>query len=150
MTIPNMRPAWPRSRGMTMRRESLPDALPLYEQALNIDEDALGENHPDTLAIANDLAFLKIELRQPDDATRLAHDVAEAQQNMLNGVFTFAPEHQRMDFERTIEPWDLPGGAGRCRFAGARWSCGRKAWCSIRCWRMKRSRGPNAIPRCAT
>ncbi|MCE0523727.1 MAG: CHAT domain-containing protein [Methylacidiphilales bacterium] len=86
----------------------LADALPLYEQALTIDEDALGKNHPDTLAIAGDLAFLKIELRQPDDATRLAHDVAEAQQNRLNGVFAFAPERQRMDFARTIEPCDLP------------------------------------------
>ena len=86
----------------------LAEALPLYEQALKIDDDALGENHPDTLAIANDLAFLKIELRQPDDATRLANDVAEAQQTMLNGVFTFAPEHQRMEFERTLSPWDLP------------------------------------------
>jgi CHAT domain-containing protein/Tfp pilus assembly protein PilF len=86
----------------------LPEALPLYEQALKIDEEALGKNHPDTLAIAGDLAFLKIELRQPDDATRLARDVAEAQQNMLNGVFTFAPERQRMEFERTLEPCDLP------------------------------------------
>ena len=86
----------------------LTDALPLYEQALKIDGDALGQNHPDTLAIANDLAFLKIELRQPDNATKLAHDVAEAQQNVLNGVFTFAPEHQRMEFERTLSYWDLP------------------------------------------
>ena len=86
----------------------LAEALPLYEQALKIDDEALGENHPDTLAIASDLAFLKIELRQPDDATQLARDVADAQQNMLNGVFTFAPEQQRMEFERTIEPCDLP------------------------------------------
>jgi len=86
----------------------LAEALPLYEQALKIDTEAFGKNHPDTLAIAGDLAFLKIELRQPDDATRLARDVAEAQQNMLNGVFTFAPERQRMAFERTIEPCDLP------------------------------------------
>jgi len=86
----------------------LAEAEPLYEQALKIDEDALGKNHPETLAVANDLAYLKIELRKPDDATALARDVADAQQNMLNGVFTFAPEHQRMDFERTIEPCDLP------------------------------------------
>jgi CHAT domain-containing protein/Tfp pilus assembly protein PilF len=86
----------------------LHEALPLYEQALSIDRDVLGENHPDTLAVAHDLAYLDIELRQPDDATRLAHDVTEAQQNVLNGVFTFAPERQRMEFERTIEPCDLP------------------------------------------
>jgi CHAT domain-containing protein/tetratricopeptide (TPR) repeat protein len=86
----------------------LAEALPLYEEALMIDDEALGENHPDTLAVANDLAYLKIELRQPDDATRHAHDVAEAQQSMLNGVFTFARERQRMDFERTMEPCDLP------------------------------------------
>jgi CHAT domain-containing protein/Tfp pilus assembly protein PilF len=86
----------------------LSEALPLYQQALKIDEDALGQNHPDTLAVANDLAFLQIELRQPDDATRLAGDVAEAQQNVINGIFTFAPEQQRMDFERTFEPCDLP------------------------------------------
>jgi CHAT domain-containing protein/Tfp pilus assembly protein PilF len=86
----------------------LAEALPLYLQALKIDTDILGRNHPDTLAIADSLAYLKIELRQPTDATQLAQDVAEVQQNMLNGVFTFAPEHQRMDFERTVEPCDLP------------------------------------------
>src|SRR5208283_4136027 len=68
----------------------------------------LGKNHPDTLAIANDLAFLKIEMRRPDDAARLARDVADARENILNGVFTFAPEHQRMEFERTLSPCDLP------------------------------------------
>ena len=86
----------------------LAEAQPLYQQALKIDEDAFGNNHPDTLAIANDLAFLQVELRHPDDATRLARDVAEAQQNVLNGIFTFAPERQRMEFERTFEPCDLP------------------------------------------
>ena len=86
----------------------LVEALPLYQQALKIDEEALGKNHPDTLAIASSLAFLEIELARPDDATRLARDVAEAQQNILNGVFTFAPERQRMDFERTVKPCDLP------------------------------------------
>ena len=86
----------------------LPEALPFYEQALKIDGEALGKNHPDTLAIANDLAFLKIEMRRPDDAARLARDVADAQQNILNGVFTFAPEYQRMEFERTLSPCDLP------------------------------------------
>jgi CHAT domain-containing protein/Tfp pilus assembly protein PilF len=83
-------------------------ALPLYQQALKIDDEALGSHHPDTLGVAGDLAFLEIELRQPDEATRLAHDVADAQRAVLNGIFTFAPEHQRMQFERTIEPCDLP------------------------------------------
>ena len=83
-------------------------ALPLYQEALKIDAEALGPNHPETLAIAGDLAFLQIELRQPADATRLAHDVADAQRAVLNGVFTFAPEQQRMSFERTLEPTDLP------------------------------------------
>jgi len=86
----------------------LPEALPLYRHALKIDEEALGQNHPDTLAIASDLAFLEIELRQPDEAAQLARDVAEAQENILNGVFTFAPERQRIDFERTVKPCDLP------------------------------------------
>jgi CHAT domain-containing protein/tetratricopeptide (TPR) repeat protein len=86
----------------------LVEALPLYQQALKIDQEALGQNHPDTLAIASSLALLEIELRQPGEATRLAHDVADGQQNVLNGVFTFAPERQRMDFERTVNPCDLP------------------------------------------
>lgn len=83
-------------------------ALPLYQQALKIDDEALGPDHPDTLAIAGDLAFLQIELRQPDAATSLAHDVIDAQCAVLNGVFAFAPEQQRMSFERTLEPCDLP------------------------------------------
>jgi len=87
---------------------NLAAALPLYQQALKIDEEALGPNHPDTLAVAGDLALLEIELRQPAEATSLAHDVAAAQDAVLNGVFTFAPEQQRMSFERTLEPCDLP------------------------------------------
>ena len=90
----------------------LTDALPLYEQALKIDQDALGDNHPDTLEIASDLAYLKLELNQREDAAKLARDVAEAQQSALNGVFTFAAERQRMDFEKTIEPCDLPAALG--------------------------------------
>ncbi len=86
----------------------LTDAEPLYQQALKIDQEALGENHPDTLGVAQNLAFLKIELRQPNDATQLAHDVSGARENLLNGVFTFAPEGQRMEFERTASPCDLP------------------------------------------
>lgn len=90
----------------------LAEALPLYEQALKIDEAALGEKHPDTLAIATDLAYLKAETGQRDPAARLARDVADAQQDVLNSVFTFAPERQRMNFEKTIEPCDLPAALG--------------------------------------
>lgn len=90
----------------------LPEALPLYEQALKIDRQALGDRHPDTVEIATNLAYLKLELGQRDDALRLARDVAEAQQAALNGVFTFAAERQRMGFERTIEPCDLPAALG--------------------------------------
>jgi CHAT domain-containing protein/Tfp pilus assembly protein PilF len=88
------------------------EALPLYEEALKIDEEALGKNHPDTLAIAADLAYLKLELNQRDDAAKLARQVIDAQQSMLNGVFTFAPERQRIDFERTVQPCDLPAALG--------------------------------------
>ena len=90
----------------------LTEALPLYEQALKIDKEALGENHPETVAIAADLAYLKLELGKRDEAAGLARSVAEAQQNALNGVFTFAPERQRMGFERTMEPCDLPAALG--------------------------------------
>jgi len=90
----------------------LAEALPLYEEALQIDGDVLGKNHPDTVAIAAGLAYLKLELGQRDEADGLARDVAEAQQNALNGVFTFAPERQRMGFERTMEPCDLPAALG--------------------------------------
>jgi CHAT domain-containing protein/Tfp pilus assembly protein PilF len=84
------------------------EALPLYEQALKIDEESLGKNHPDTLAVATDLSLLDIELRRPEDATGLARDVADAQENILNGVFAFAPERQRLEFEHTLSPCDLP------------------------------------------
>jgi CHAT domain-containing protein/Tfp pilus assembly protein PilF len=87
-------------------------ALPLYEEALKIDEEALGKNHPDTLNIAADLAYLKLELGQRKDAARLTQQVADAQQSVLNGVFTFAPERQRMDFEKTVQPCDLPAALG--------------------------------------
>jgi CHAT domain-containing protein/tetratricopeptide (TPR) repeat protein len=87
---------------------SLAAALPLYQEALKIDTEALGADHPETMAVTADLALLDIELCRPDDATRLAHDLADGQRALLNGVFTFAPEHQRIGLERTIEPCDLP------------------------------------------
>ncbi|HEY0256755.1 MAG TPA: CHAT domain-containing tetratricopeptide repeat protein [Candidatus Methylacidiphilales bacterium] len=90
----------------------LQEALPLYEEALKIDEEALGKNHPDTLAVAADLAYLKLELGQRDDAAKLAQQVTDAQQSVLNGVFTFAPERQRMNFEKTVQPCDLPAALG--------------------------------------
>jgi CHAT domain-containing protein len=86
----------------------LAEALPLYQEALKIDINALGPNHPDTLAVERDLALLQIELRHPDEAIDLAHQVRDAQRSILNGVFTFAPEHQRMDFARILQPSDLP------------------------------------------
>jgi CHAT domain-containing protein/tetratricopeptide (TPR) repeat protein len=90
----------------------LAEALPLYEQAMKIDGQALGKNHPDTVQVAADLAYLKLELGKKEEAARLVHDVAEAQQNVLNGVFTFAPERQRMGFEKTIQSCDLPAALG--------------------------------------
>ncbi|MCE0482754.1 MAG: CHAT domain-containing protein [Methylacidiphilales bacterium] len=91
---------------------NLQGALPLYEEAWKIDRDALGDSHPDTVAVAAGLACLKLELGQKNDAAGMIRDVAEAQQKALNGVFTFAPEQQRMDFERTIEGCDLPAALG--------------------------------------
>ena len=90
----------------------LAEALPLYEQALKIDEVALGKNHPDTVDIATNLAYLKLDLGRRDEAVKLVHDATDAQQNVLNGVLAFAAERQRMDFERTIEPCDLPAALG--------------------------------------
>jgi CHAT domain-containing protein/Tfp pilus assembly protein PilF len=90
----------------------LADAQPLYEQAYRIDEDALGRDHPETLAVATGLACLMFDLGRQDEADTLARDVAAAQQDMLNGVFAFAPERQRLNFEKTIEPCDLPAALG--------------------------------------
>ena len=90
----------------------LREALPLYEEALKIDENALGKNHSDTLSVAADLAYLKLELGQRKDAARLTQQVTDAQQSVLNGVFTFAPERQRMNFEKTVQPCDLPAALG--------------------------------------
>ncbi|MCE0498350.1 MAG: CHAT domain-containing protein [Methylacidiphilales bacterium] len=90
----------------------LAEAQPLYEQALKIDEDAFGKDHPETISVATDLACLKFDLGLQAEADTLARDVAEAQQNMLNGVFAFAPERQRLNFEKTIGPCDLPAALG--------------------------------------
>lgn len=90
----------------------LQEALPLYEEALKIDEKALGKNHPDTLDVAADLAYLKLELGRRSDAAKLTHEVTDAQQSVLNGVFTFAPERQRLNFKKTIQPCDLPAALG--------------------------------------
>ena len=90
----------------------LAEALPLYDQALRIDTEALGKDHPDTVAIAADLAYLKLDMGTRTDAVGLVNAVTEAQQNALNSVFSFTAERQRMNYEKTFEPCDLPAALG--------------------------------------
>jgi hypothetical protein len=58
-------------------------ARPLYERAHQMYQDILGEDHPNTLVLANNLAFVLHELGQQEEARVLAEDTLTRMRRVL-------------------------------------------------------------------
>jgi hypothetical protein len=82
-------------------------AEPIYQQALQIHTKVLGEEHPDTAANLNNLAFLKFDRGRILEAKSLAQLSAKAHLAILSKILAFASEQQRLAFQDTIHPYTL-------------------------------------------
>jgi tetratricopeptide (TPR) repeat protein len=87
-------------------------AEPLYQRALKIREKALGPEHPDTAGRLNILAELYVGMGNPKEALRLAAQARRGKEKKLSNILSFASEQERLAFQKTTEPYDLPGTLG--------------------------------------
>src|SRR6476620_8405138 len=87
-------------------------AEPLYQRAVKINDKALGPEHPGTAGCLYDLALLYAEMGDPKEALRLAAQARRVQEKNLSDIFSFTSEQQRLAFQKTTHPYNLPATLG--------------------------------------
>ncbi len=87
-------------------------AEPLFQRALKINEKMLGPDHPHTAISLYNLAELYFSMGDPKGALRLAAQVRRAQEKNLSDILSFTSEQQRLAFQKTTNPYTLPGTLG--------------------------------------
>jgi len=87
-------------------------AEPLLQRALTIVEKKLGPDHPYTAGSLNNLAELYVGMGNPKEALRLAAQARRAKEKNLSDILSFTSEQQRLAFQKTTKPYDLPGTLG--------------------------------------
>lgn len=85
----------------------LAQAAPLYEQALAIQKTALGPDHTDRLKTLENYACLQLELGHRREAAELAREASAIREHLLQNLFLFTSEKQRIDFQRTLRFYNL-------------------------------------------
>ncbi|MDD5262349.1 MAG: CHAT domain-containing protein [Methylacidiphilales bacterium] len=90
----------------------LAEAEPLYKKALDLQIQLLGENAPDTLKTVENLACLYLDENKPDLSLSYARKAMQTRESMLQNLFTFTSEHQRIDFQKTLSLYNLPASLG--------------------------------------
>jgi len=87
-------------------------AEPVYRKALELQTRILGRDHPDTLKTLEALACLEMDLGRRDAALIHVREAMGVRERMLQELFTFTSEQQRMDFQKTLSLYDLPASLG--------------------------------------
>jgi CHAT domain-containing protein/Flp pilus assembly protein TadD len=88
------------------------EAEPLLQRALKIREKVLGPEHPGTANSLNNLAFLYIGMGDPKEALRFAVQARHALEKNLSDILSFTSEQQRLAFQKTTWPYNLPATLG--------------------------------------
>jgi tetratricopeptide (TPR) repeat protein len=87
-------------------------AEPLFQHALKINEKALGPDHRNTAESLSNLAELCFFEGDPKEALGLAGRARRAQEKDLSNILSFTSEQQRLAFQKTTSPYDLPATLG--------------------------------------
>jgi tetratricopeptide (TPR) repeat protein len=87
-------------------------AEPLDQRALKIREKALGPDHPQTAESLNNLAQLYAGMGDLKEALGLAAQARRVREKNLSDILSFTSEQQRLAFQKTTKPYDLPGTLG--------------------------------------
>ena len=87
-------------------------AEPLLRRALRIREKVIGRDHPDTARALNHLAFLEIDLGKAKGAIPLLAEARRAEEKHLSNMLSFTSESQRLEFQKTADPYSLAAALG--------------------------------------
>jgi CHAT domain-containing protein/Tfp pilus assembly protein PilF len=87
-------------------------AEPLFQRSLEISEKALGRENPYTALSLTGLAFLHYEMGDLKEGLRLAEQARRAQEKTLSNILSFTSEQQRLAFQTTTHPYNLPATLG--------------------------------------
>jgi len=82
-------------------------AEPLYRKSLGIMEKALGTEYLAMADFYQEFGFLLIGLGQRNQAIGSARKEKRAEEAGLGTILSFASERQRLEFQRTRQPYDL-------------------------------------------
>jgi tetratricopeptide (TPR) repeat protein len=95
-----------------LQRAAYAKAEPLYQRALKITEKTLGPDHPATGTSLNNLALLYTGMGNPKEALRLAAQARRVRERNLSDILSFSSEQQRLAFQKTTHPYNLPATLG--------------------------------------
>ncbi|NJK91277.1 MAG: tetratricopeptide repeat protein [Blastochloris sp.] len=88
------------------------DAELYYERALRLQTKILGIRHPDTLKTVEGRACLALDQGDRRRALLLMREAMGVRESMLQDLFSFTTEAQRIDFQQTLNLYQLPGSLG--------------------------------------
>jgi tetratricopeptide (TPR) repeat protein len=94
------------------RRSDYVKAEPFLRRSLKIREKVIGPNHPETARALNHLAFLEIDLGEAKDAIPLLAQARQAEEKHLSNILSFTSEPQRLEFQKTTNPYSLASALG--------------------------------------
>jgi CHAT domain-containing protein len=84
----------------------------LYQRAFKISEKAVGPEHRNTATSLKNLAFVHYHMGDLKEALRLAVQARRGEEKTLSNILSFTSEQQRLAFQETTYPYDLPATLG--------------------------------------
>jgi CHAT domain-containing protein/tetratricopeptide (TPR) repeat protein len=93
--------------------DRLPEAETAFQAALALYEKIFGSGNPRTSETLGDLAKVAIDAGEEARAIDLAQRSLAAAQTLLANVLSFTSERQRLEFQKTTDPYSLLATLGR-------------------------------------
>lgn len=90
----------------------LDKAAPLYKKALELQRETLGFYHDDLLKTLENDACLQLDRGDLKEAAKLAREASDIREHLLQNLFSFTSEKQRIDFQRTLNFYNLTASIG--------------------------------------
>ncbi len=90
----------------------LAEAEPNYQRALELQREAVGADHSDRLKTLENFACLEIDKGDRARAVELAREAEDIRERQLQSLFLFTSEKQRIDFQRTLQFYNLSASIG--------------------------------------
>lgn len=90
----------------------LEQAAPLYAKALDLQRTALGPYHPDLLKTVENEACLQLDRGDHRAAAASEREASVIREHLLQNLFIFTSEKQRIDYQKTLHFYNLTASLG--------------------------------------